>query len=290
MKHPAFRINFFCLTVGLAMILSTSRPLWAQASDIPSAAPTQTAGQTDEQRGRNLIDEMITALGGDAWLDRQNVQQQGRFATFFQGRPNGFITEFKLTRQFVGPNRPEAMRVGFLTDRGMIMPGKKIDVVQIWIDGTGSEVTYKGKTSLPKEQVEDFYRRRDHSIETVVRDWIKAPGVMIIAEGTSMVGRRMADKVSVLTANNDAVTLELDSTSHLPLRRTFEWRNTTFKDNDEDAEEYDDYHSVQGLPTAYTTTRYHNGEMASQTFLVEVKYNTDLPPDTFNIQILLKKK
>lgn len=286
MKRLTFHMNVLCLAIALT---ATSH-LWAQASDIPSAAPTQPAGQTEEQRGHNLIDEMITALGGQTWLDRQNVQQQGRFATFFQGQPNGLITDFKLTRQFVGANRPEAMRIGFLTDRGMIMPGKKIDVVQIWIDGTGSEVTYKGKTALPKEQVEDFYRRRDHSIETVVRDWIKAPGVMILAEGTSMVGRRMADKVTILTANNDAVTLELDSTTHLPLRRTFQWRNTTFKDYDEDSEDYDDYHPVQGLPTAYTTTRYHNGEMASQTFLLDVKYNEDLPPDTFNIQILLKKK
>ena len=54
-------------------------------------------------------------------------------------------------------------------------PAKKIDVVQIWTAGTGSEVTYKGKTTLPKEQVEDFYRRRAHSIESVVQDWLKAP-------------------------------------------------------------------------------------------------------------------
>ena len=182
------------------------------------------------------------------------------------------------------------MRVGFLTERGMILPGKKIDVVQIWTNGTGSEVTFKGKTTLPKDQVEDFNRNRAHSLEAVVRDWINAPGVMIMDDGTSMVGRRMADKISILTADNDAVTLELDTNTHLPLRRTFQWRNTTYKDYDTDAEEYEDYHTIQGLPTAFTTTRYHNGEMASQTFLVDVKYNADLPPDTFNIQVLLKKK
>jgi len=274
-----------CITLALP-----APPLFSQADSIPSAAPVQPAGQTAEQRGRELISEMVTALGGQAWLDRQNVQEQGRFATFFQGQPNGIITEFKLTRQFAGPNRPAAMRVVFLTERGMILPGKKIDVVQIWTNGTGSEVTYKGKTTLPKDQVEDFYRSRAHSIEAVVRDWIKAPGVMIMDDGTSMVGRRMADKISILTADNDAVTLELDTNTHLPLRRTFQWRNTTYKDYDTDAEEYEDYHTIQGLPTPFTTTLYHNGEMASQTFLVDVKYNTDLPPDTFNIQVLLKKK
>lgn len=278
-----------CIAIAVAAVIPAT-PLWSQASEIPSAAPVQPAGQTDEQRGRLLVGEMLTALGGQAWFDRQNVKERGRSAAFFQGRPNEMIAEFELIRQFANANHPEATRVGFLTDRSMILPGKKIDVVQIWADNTGSEVTYKGKAALPNDQVEDYYRRRAHSIETVVRDWIKAPGVMIIAEGTSMVGRRMADKVSILSADNDAVTLELDSTTHLPLRRTFQWRNPTFKDYDEDAEEYDDYHTIQGLPTAFTITRYHDGEMAGQTFLEDVKYNTELAPDTFNIQVLLKKK
>ena len=48
----------------------------------------------------------------------------------------------------------------------------------------------------------------------------------------------MADKVTVLSANNDAVTIELDATTHLPLRRTFRARNETFGDFDEEAETY----------------------------------------------------
>jgi hypothetical protein len=120
--------------------------------------------------------------------------------------------------------------------------------------------------------------------------WLKMPGVMVIAEGTTMVERRMADKVTVLSPDNDAVTIELDSTTHLPLRRKFESRNLTFKDLDEDAEEYDDYHTIQGLPTAFMITRYHNGDMASQRFLSKVEYNLALSPDLFNPELVLKKK
>jgi len=275
--------------IALALSLS-AQPLLSQAHDIPSAAPVKPAGQTQEERGRQLLDQMVAALGGQAWLDRKDVREQGQSAAFFRGQPNGTVIEFKLARQFADATHPEAVRIGFLSYRGMIVPGKKTDIVQIWTGDTGYEVTYKGKATLPKEQVEDYYRRRAHSIESVIHDWLKAPGVMVVAEGTTMVERRMADKVSVLSANNDAVTIELDATSHLPLRRTFQWRNTTFKDYDEDAEEYDDYHTFQGLPTALAITRYHNGDMASQTFLRSVEYNTGLPPDMFNPDILVKKK
>jgi hypothetical protein len=172
----------------------------------------------------------------------------------------------------------------------MILPGKKIDVVQIWANNTGYEITYKGKSTLPRDQIDDFYRRQDHSIEAIFNVWLKAPGVVVVAEGSNMVGRRITERVTILSDNNDAVTLDIDSQTHLPRRRTFEWRNTTFKDRDEDAEEYDDYHDVQGLPTAYTISRYHNGDLASQTFLTKIEYDVDLPPDFFTQEILVKKK
>jgi len=163
-------------------------------------------------------------------------------------------------------------------------------VVQIWTAGNGYEITYKGQTPLPKEQVEDYYRRRAHSIEEVVHTWLKAPGVMVVAEGTVMVERRLADRVTVLAATNDAVTLDLDATTHLPLRRTFRWRNPQFNDYDEESETYDDYHTIQGLPTPLTITRYHNGEMSNQRFLTKVVYNLPLDPSLFDPAVLLKKK
>ena len=265
----------------LTVLFASPRLLHAQASDIPSAAPS-SGEQSESQRGRALMDQMIAALGGDAWLNRKTMTVEAHGSSFFRGEPNPYIIEFREYHRFAASGQPEAERVGFLTSRGMILPGKKIDVVQFWKDGKGTEVTYKGKTDLPKHQVEEFYRRRAHSLEEVVRNWIKQPGVMILAEGTTMVERRMADKVTVLTANNDAVTLELDSNTHLPLRRTFQWRNQQFKDFDEDAEDYADYHTIQGIPTAMTITRYKNGDMVSQRFITKVTYNEPLDPNTFD--------
>jgi hypothetical protein len=278
------------LAFAISLLTASAQPLWSQASDIPSAAPVHPAGETSDQRGRKLLAQMVEALGGDAWLHRNNMQQVGRLARFFHGAPSGLGVEFTAIHQFPTETRFEAERVGFLTDKSIILPGKKIDVVQIWTGGHGYEITFKGKTTLPKEQVEDFYRRRDHSIEAVINVWLKAPDVMVVSEGTDMVERRLAEKVTVLSANNDAVTIEIDATTHLPLRRTFEWRNTTFNDHDKDAEEYEDYHTIQGLPTAYSITRYRNDDMASQTFVTKVEYNVALQPDAFNAEILVKKK
>ena len=278
------------LALFLALALAATPSLHAQARDIPSAAPKQAAGESPEERGRKLLDQMLEALGGDAWLNRHNVREFGHLAHFFQGAPNGYVVDFTTIRQFASADHPDALRIGFITDKSMILPGKKIDIVQIWADNSGHEVTYKGNTTLPKEQIEDYYRRQDHSIESIFRVWLKAPGVVVIDGGSTMVERRLTERVTVLSVINDAVTLDIDIATHLPRRRTFEWRNNTFKDRDEDAEEYDDYHTIQGLPTPFTITRYHNGEMAIQTFITKVEYDVDLPPGTFDPNILLKKK
>ncbi len=283
MKHVA-------LSIAMALLTLATPRLLAQAADIPSAAPKQAAGSTAEQRGQQLLDQMLEALGGNAWLNRRNVRELGHIGRFFRGEPTGIVVDFTLTHQFAAAGRPEATRIGFITDKSMILPGKKIDVVQIWTENNGHEVTYKGNTVLPKDQVDDFYRRQDHSIESIYRIWLKSPGVVVIDEGSTMVERRLTERVSILSANNDAVTLDIDVATHLPRRRTFQWRNTTFKDHDEDAEEYDDYHTIQGLPTAFTITRYHNGDMASQTFLSKIEYDVDTPPDTFDPNVLLQKK
>jgi hypothetical protein len=255
----------------------------AQASEIPSAAPPQAGGAnaSPEQRGRVLLDEMVTALGGDTWLNRKTEMLEGRTAAFFQGAPDPGVIEYHEFRRFPASGQPYADRLEFT---------KKRDVVQIWDDKGGTEVTYKGNQPLPKDQVEETLRRRAHSIEEVVRTWLKMPGVMVVAEGTSMVGRRTADKVTVLSPNNDAATLELDSATHLPLRRTYQWRNEKFKDHDEESEDYEDYHTIQGLPTAFTITRYKNGDMVSQRFLVKVSYNEPLAASLFDATIPLHGK
>ncbi|HTF72096.1 MAG TPA: hypothetical protein VK638_56455 [Edaphobacter sp.] len=282
--------SFLALFLVPGLMMTMTVPIWAQASAIPSADPTGHSGMTQEQLGKKLLDQMVEALGGEAWFNRKDMLVSGRTAAFFHNAPNGSVIEYTGWRRFRAAAEGEAERIGFLSDKSMILPGKKIDVVQIWKDGNGYEVTYKGRTTLPKDQVADYYRRQNHSVESVVRDWMKAPGVMVIAERSTMVERRMADKVTVLSANNDAVTIELDATTHLPLRRTFKWRNETFKDFDEEAETYDDYHTVQGLPTPYNITRYHNGDMVNQRFLTKVAYDQALSPDLFNPDNLLKKK
>jgi hypothetical protein len=81
----------------------------------------------------------------------------------------------------------------------------------------------------------------------------------------------------------------MDVETHLPLRRSFEWRDPVYKDKNLDAEEYADYHVVDGLPTPFSITRLKGDDMYRQYFLDRVEYNRQLPDDFWNVDAASKR-
>jgi hypothetical protein len=265
---------------------------WGQASALPSAqtnaSPLSVSADNavDPNKGRKLLDQMVAALGGDAWLHRQDFTFSGRSATFYKGQPHEEVPQFEEYYRM----RPFGERIILISHYGIFIATDHKDIAEVFTPDNGYEVTYKGKTPLPAKDVQDFLRRRSHSIETVVDEWMKQPGVLVTYEGTNMVERRLAEQISILTATNDAVTLELDERTHLPLSLSFQWRDPLYKDFNTDVEEYEDYHAVQGIQTPYAITRLHNGDMVLQRFLTKVVYNSNLSPDLFDPDRPLEKK
>jgi hypothetical protein len=88
----------------------------------------------------------------------------------------------------------------------------------------------------------------------------------------------------LISTGNEAVTILMDVQTHLPLRRTFQWRDPVYKDKNLDAEEYDDYHTIDGFPTPFTITRFKNDEMTREYFLVHASYNQELPVDFWSVE------
>ena len=241
------------------------------------AMPAQQDDATlkNAQQARAALDAMVKALGGDAWLNMKNREYDGRTAAFYHGKPSGSTAEYWEFHQW-----PDHDRVEFTKHR---------DVVQIYTGREGWEVIYSGKKELPKDQVEEYLRRRDHSIETVIKVWLKDPQTILIYEGQHLAQSHLAEQVTAISAQNESVTIQMDMQTHLPLRRSFQWRDPLYKDKDEDAEEYDNYRPVDGFPTPFNITRYRNGDMVNQRFLFRASYNQTLPADEFNVDAAAAK-
>src|ERR1035441_8436115 len=238
----------------------------------PSAPQTQTGDDDaakNAQQARKALDAMVQALGGQAWLSMKNQVREGHIAAFYHGVPDAGTTEYWEFHQWPDHDRVE------LT--------KHRDVVEFNLGREGWEVTYRGKKPMDKEQLEDFLRRRDHSIETVVKVCLKAPNTILVYEGKHLAERHLAEQVTLISADNEAVTILMDSQTHLPLRRSFQWRDPVYKDKNTDAEEYDNYRPVDGFPTPYSISRFKNDEMVRQYYVTKVSFNQDLGADFWSV-------
>jgi hypothetical protein len=262
------------LAVGWLAVMLTGGAVFEGGARAQIAAEDAIA-KANQQKARAIIDAMIQALGGDRWLAVKDETFEGRTSGFYQGKPTGGISDYFDYRR--------------LPDQERIELGKKRDVVEFFLGTAGWEVTYRGKRPLPEDQVDDFLRRRDHSIDAAIRVWLKDPQTILIFDKQSLVERHLADQVTLISPSNDSITLQMDAQTHLPLRRSFHWRDPLYKDRNEDAEEYDDYHTVEGIPTAFTITRFHNGDMTNQRYLYRADYNTNFPDSMFDVDATAAK-
>jgi hypothetical protein len=250
-----------------------------QAADDANAKKTSQAaddpGAKNAAMARAALDAMVKAMGGDAWLNVKNVVREGHIAAFYHGNPDPGTTLFWDFHQWPDHDRSEYT--------------KHRDVVQFYEGRKGIEVTYRGAKPLPQDQVDDFMRRRDHSIEMAVKVWLRDPNTILVYEGQRMAERHMADQVTLISAENESITIQMDVQTHLPLTRSFQWRDPVYKDKNTDVEEYADYHDIDGLPTAFSITRVHNDEMFRQLYIDKVHYNQDLPADFWDINAVAQK-
>ena len=249
------------------LILSVAIFSQTSASSPPQASQNPPVADQNSTKAKALINQAIQALGGDAYLGAQDMTQQGRTYSFHAGEATSTGVLFWRMVKF-----PDKERVEFTKQR---------DVADVFNGVRGYEITYKGTAQLDPKQLADYLRRRDHSLEMVLRKWINDPGVAFFYEGSAIAGDKPAEQVSIMNANNDSVTIYIDSTTHLPIKKSYSWRDPTDNLLNKEDEVFDAYRPTQGIMTPYSLTRFYNGEMSNQRFLNTVTYNGNLNESMF---------
>ena len=195
MKHAAV----------LAMALTLCVTAWSQS------LPTIAAG--GDAKAKAIIVQAIAALGGDAYLHVSDMSQEGRTYGFYHGQSQGAGAVYWRFTRF-----PDKDRVEFTKER---------DIVTVHNGDKGYEISYKGTAPEEPKLLADFLRRRDHSLEVVLRTWVQQPGTMLLYTGTAIAEQKPADVVTVLGTGTDSVTLYFDPHTHLPIKKTYSWRDPT---------------------------------------------------------------
>jgi len=248
-------------------------------SDSAAASPAQSipTDQANAQKAKAVLDQVIQALGGQAYLSISDMKFEGRGYSFHHGQPNSLGTVFWRFRKFPDKDRAEFT--------------KKRDIIQIYNGDKGYEITYKGVRTLDqKDELDAYLRRRHYSLDVVLRQWLNQPGVALFYEGQTVAAQKETEQVTVMTNKNEAVTLYIDIMTHLPVKKSFSWRDPADKQRNVEEEIFDNYRPIQNIMTPFDTTRMFNNEMSAQSFLTAVSYNQGLSDSLFDPQAANESK
>jgi hypothetical protein len=253
---------------------------WSQAGEPPRAAaaqaPSQAAPSTapvppDQEnalKAKAVLDQGIQALGGQAYLTIRDREEQGKIYGFHHGRASGAGGPFWRFSQF-----PDKERVELTKER---------DIAELYVGNKGYEITYKGPHAIEKKDLDDYLRRRRFSLDTVLRTWVNDPSVVLLFEGFAIAAQHPSQQVTLINNQDESVTLYFDNDTHLPVKKSFSWRDPVDRQKNLEEEVYENYRQVSGVMAPYNVTRYFMGDMASQRFLNSVTINQGLDPAMFD--------
>lgn len=266
----------------IVSILAGMLVLAALAQNPPAQSPAQKSIQEivsedpGAKKARALIDQMIQALGGQLFLNVQDMEQQGHSYGFYHGNPSGLGSVF--------------WRFWKWPDKDRIEVTKQRDVIYIYNGEQGWEITYKGTRAADPEEVKEYVRAREYSLNTVLRVWLQEPGTALFYEGIGLVQDKQVEKVTIINSKDQAVTIAIDQNTHLPVKKSYLLRDPVSREKDEEAEIYDNWRVEQGLNTAHIIVATHNGETTRQRFLQSVTYNQGIPDSKFTATVTYAPK
>src|ERR1700685_3794253 len=217
-----------------------------QSAARPSTLPDRGNDQENSRKAHALIDQAIQALGGQAYLTIHDLEQEGRTYSFYHGRPTSNGVLFWRFLEYPDKERLEVT--------------KQRDIAYVYTGDKGYELTYKGPHPVEKKDLDDYLRRRRLSIDTLLRTWINDPTVAFFYDGNALAGNMPAQQVTLINSKDEAVSLCFDVDTHLPLKKTYKWRDPVDKERNMEEELYDNYRLVQGVMTAWGFTGYYHGD------------------------------
>jgi hypothetical protein len=247
---------------------STVPPGQAAAAPASSKIVLDKEAAQNADKAKSIIQQGIQALGGDTYLTIRDREQQGRIYGFHSGRPTGSGGVFWSFFQF-----PDKDRVELTKER---------DIAELYVGNKAWEITYKGPHAIEQKDLDDYLRRRRFSLDTVLRTWVNDPNVVMLYDGNAIAAQHPALQVTLINGHNESVTLYFDTDTHLPVKKSFEWRDPVDKQKNLEEEIYENYRQVSGIMAPFNITRYFNGDMSSQRFLNSVTINQGLDPAMFD--------
>ena len=226
-------------------------------------------------KAKQILQDLINALGGAAYLEIKESDCEGRLARFgHSGELTGY-TNFKVYWRY-----PDKSRTDY---------AKKGVIINLYNGDHGWTLDRGGVTELPAPEVADFQEQAKRDINNLLRLRLKEPGMVFRYGGTDIVDLKTVDWVEIVDSEQRNFRLAVDRSSHLLVRSIVSIQDETRQDVSVVTNIYTNFQLMEGAYTPLQITSDRDGRRISQVFFTFCKYNAGLPEDFFTKAALDKR-
>ena len=261
--------RFHAILTLAALLLALPAPR-AHAQNPDNMMPEER-----EAKGKQVLDQLITALGGPTYLDIRESNCEGRLAQFgHSGELTGY-TNFKVYWSYPDKNRTDFSKKGV--------------IVNIYNGDRGWTLDKGGVTELSGVAVADFQEQAKRDINNLLRVRLKEPGLAIRYGGRDVVDLRTVEWVEITDTEQRDFRLAVDHSTHYLVRSVVTIADDTSPDRSVETRIYTNYQLMDGVWTPLQITLDRNGRRVNQVFFQSCKYNPGFSEDFFTKAALDKR-
>jgi outer membrane lipoprotein-sorting protein len=265
------RASNYLWTILAIAVVSVALPL----QHLYAQNPDNMMPEERTAKGKQVLEGLITALGGPTYLDIRESTCDGRLAQFgHNGELTGY-TNFKVYWRYPDKNRTDFSKKGV--------------IVNVYNGDRGWTLDRGGVTELSTAAVADFQEQAKRDINNLLRVRLKEPGMSIRYGGTDVVDLRTVDWVEITDREQRDFRLAVDKSSHYLVRSIVTLTDDTAPDRSVETHIYTNYQLMDGVWTPLQITLDRNGRRINQVFFQACKYNPGFAEDFFTKAALDKR-
>ena len=243
----------------------------ADAQNPDTMMPEQSAA-----KAREILAQLIDALGGPSYTEARERECDGRRANFgHAGELEGYI-EFKDYWRY-----PDKHRIDY---------SKKDNIIDLYNGDEGWTLDRTGVSEEPAPSVADFQDAVKHNVDNILRFHLNDKGLNLSYGGMDLVDMKQVDWVEIRDADTEKTErLAVERSSHLLARSTITSVDPTFNQHTTETTIYTNYQRLGGVMTPLQISRERDGRRFYQAFFATCQYNSGLPADLFTKESLERR-
>jgi hypothetical protein len=259
------------LIVAILFCLSGALAERAAAQNPDTMMPEQSAA-----KAREILAQLIDALGGPSYTEVRERECDGRRANFGHGGELDGYIEFKDYWHY-----PDKHRIDY---------SKKDNIIDLFSGDEGWTLDRTGVSEEPAPSVADFQEAVKRNVDNILRLHLYDKDLQLSYGGMDLVDNKQVDWVEIRdTASDKTQRFAVERSSHLLARSTITSVDPTYNQHTTETTIYTNYQRLGGVMTPLQISRERDGRRFYQAFFATCQYNSGLPADLFTKESLERR-